>query len=210
MSATTKGADVHAYAVVKVGVPADGLFRERLPANEEVVGRLAFEDQFEAGLQLLGGLEAGVAARFAGVHGSLLAADPVAEIGVGELFQIGVGELVVVHQRAETALVSVPDVPDEWTMMEERAMLLEEIVPQPFLERLALAALRSGAGNQRTEVDICPSACTKSSRRRSAAGASPLVAERQTMPSSSASFSSPSGPSAGQSGKLEPVWRGHW
>src|ERR1017187_2913434 len=55
-----------------------------------------------------------------------------------------------------------------------------------------------------------PKACTKPLHRRSAPGASPLVAERQTIPSESASFSRPSGSSAGQSGKLEPVWRGHW
>ena len=82
--------------------------RERLPADEDVVGRLAFEDELELGLQLLGGLQAGVAAGFAGVHGGLLAADPVAEVGVGELFQIGVGELVIVHQRAEAVSCGRP------------------------------------------------------------------------------------------------------
>ncbi len=91
MSRSRKGPDVHPHAVVNVGVPADGLLRERLPADEEVVRRLAFEDELEAGLQLLGGLKAGVAAGLAGVHGGLLAANPIAEVGVGELFQIARG-----------------------------------------------------------------------------------------------------------------------
>ena len=160
---------------------------------------------------MLGGLEAGVAAGLAGVHGGLLAADPVAEVGVGELLQIGVGELVVVHQRAEAALVAVPDVPDEGTMVEQRAVLLEELVAQPVFQRLAgVAALGpSRSSSTRWRSNPCRRRCARSSRSRSAAGASPLVAERHTMPSSSASFSRPSGPSAGQSGKLEPVWRGH-
>ena len=36
-----EGADVEADAVVEVGVPADRLLGERLPADEDVVGRLA-------------------------------------------------------------------------------------------------------------------------------------------------------------------------
>ena len=47
-----EGADVHPHAVVEVGMPADGLLRERLPADEDVVGRLAFEDELELVLQL--------------------------------------------------------------------------------------------------------------------------------------------------------------
>ena len=47
------------------------------------------------------------------------------------------GELVIIHQRAETVLEPVPDVPDEGAMMEERAMLLEESVAQPVLQRSA-------------------------------------------------------------------------
>src|SRR5271166_6044429 len=127
-----EGADVQAHAVVNVRMPPDGLVGERLPADEEVVGRLTFEDEFEAELQLLGGLEAGVAAGLAGVHGSLLAADPIAEVGVGELFEIGVGELVIVQQLAEAVLVAVPEVPEEGTMVEERAMLLKKLVSQPL------------------------------------------------------------------------------
>ena len=66
-------------------MPADGLLRERLPADEDVVGRLAFEDELERGLQLSCGLQLGVAAGFLRGDGGLLAADPIAEVGEGEL-----------------------------------------------------------------------------------------------------------------------------
>ena len=68
---------------------------ERLPADKDVVGRFAFEDEFEAGLKFLGGLELGIASGFAGLNGSLLAADPVAEVGESEFFQIGVREFIL-------------------------------------------------------------------------------------------------------------------
>ena len=42
-----KRADVHSHAIVEVGIPTDGLFFERFPADEDVVGRVAFENQFE-------------------------------------------------------------------------------------------------------------------------------------------------------------------
>ena len=63
-----EGADVQPHAVVQVGVPADRLLGERLPADEDVVGRLACQDQLELLLQLLGGGQAEVGpglARFA-------------------------------------------------------------------------------------------------------------------------------------------------
>ena len=42
-----EGADVEAHAVVEVGLPAERLLGERLPAHVDVVGRLALEDQLE-------------------------------------------------------------------------------------------------------------------------------------------------------------------
>jgi hypothetical protein len=42
-----KRSDIHPHAVVDVGMPANGLFSQRFPADEDVVGRLAFEDEFE-------------------------------------------------------------------------------------------------------------------------------------------------------------------
>ena len=40
-------ADVHPHAVVDVGIPADGLLRQWLPADENVVRRLAVKDGFQ-------------------------------------------------------------------------------------------------------------------------------------------------------------------
>jgi hypothetical protein len=42
-------ADVEADAIVEVGLPADGLLVEELPADVDVVGRLALQDGFEVG-----------------------------------------------------------------------------------------------------------------------------------------------------------------
>ena len=43
---------------------------------------------------------------------------------------------VIVNQCGEAALVPIPDVPDERALMEKRAVLLEEAVAQPIVERL--------------------------------------------------------------------------
>ena len=41
------------------------------------------------------------------------------------------GELVGVHQAVEAVVVAVPNMPDEWTVVKELAVLLEELVAQP-------------------------------------------------------------------------------
>ena len=41
-------ADVEAHTVIEIGVPADGLFLDGLPAHEDVVGGLADKDQLQA------------------------------------------------------------------------------------------------------------------------------------------------------------------
>ena len=69
-----EGADVHANAVVEIGLPADRLLCERLPADEDVVGRFAFEDPLQLFLELLRCDEAGVTAGLARGDGGLLAA----------------------------------------------------------------------------------------------------------------------------------------
>ena len=47
-----KWADIESHAVVDVRLPSDGLLLDRLPANENVERRLAFQDGDEALLQL--------------------------------------------------------------------------------------------------------------------------------------------------------------
>src|SRR6478672_2245396 len=84
-----EGADVQAHAVVNVRIPADGLFRERFPADEEVKRRLTSQDQLEPSLQLLGALQAGIPAGLPAINDGLLTPDPIAEGSVGEFFQVG-------------------------------------------------------------------------------------------------------------------------
>jgi hypothetical protein len=43
-----KRADIHSNTVVDVWVPAEGLLLKRLPPNEDVVWRFAFENGFSS------------------------------------------------------------------------------------------------------------------------------------------------------------------
>ena len=122
------GADVEADAVVEVRAPADGLFVEWLPAYEDVVGGFAFEDQFQLFLEGFGGSESFLGSVHVACDVLLLAADPVAEVGVDQGFQqLGV-EFVVVDQGGEAVAQSIPDVPDEGSMLEQLAVLGEEFI----------------------------------------------------------------------------------
>ena len=104
---------------------------------------------------MLGGGEPCVGALDAGLLVGALAIDPVAEIGVDQLLQrapafaVRRGEAVVVDQRMEAVAPAVPDVPDEGALVEQLAMLLEEAVAQPVVERLAGIA---GLGEQAREL----------------------------------------------------------
>jgi hypothetical protein len=60
-----KRPDVKPDAVVDVGIPADGLLGERLPADEDVERRLALDDLRELLLEVDSGGHAGVGAFFA-------------------------------------------------------------------------------------------------------------------------------------------------
>ena len=87
--------------------------------------------------------EARVGAFDAGLLVGALAVDPVAEIGVDQLFQrapafaVRRGEAVVVDERMETVAPPVPDVPDERALVEQLAMLRKETIAQPVIKRLA-------------------------------------------------------------------------
>src|SRR5690554_2428631 len=132
-----EGADVEADAVVEVWGPADGLFGEGLPADEDVVGFFAFEDGFELFFQGFGGSEAFLGTVFAVGQASLLGANPVAQVGVDQAFQASLVQLVVVNQYAEAVFEAVPDVPDKGPVLEQLAVLLEELVAQPQAEGFA-------------------------------------------------------------------------
>ena len=126
--------DVEAHAVVEVGVPADGLLGQGLPADENVVGRFAFEDGFEPGLEIACGGQACLGAVDAVLDAFFLAANPVAEIGVDQTFEVLVVEPVIIHQDAETVFQAVPEVPDEGTVVEAPGVLLEELLSQPDVQ----------------------------------------------------------------------------
>src|SRR5690606_20412845 len=132
-----EGADVEADAVVEVGGPADGLFGQGLPAYENVVGLFAFEDGFQLFLQGFGCCEAFLCSVFTVGQASLLGTDPVAQVGVDQAFQAGLVELVVVNQYAEAVFEAVADVPDKGPVLEQLAVLLEELVAQPQAEGFA-------------------------------------------------------------------------
>ena len=57
-------------------------------------------------------------------------------------------EAVVANQRVEPVAAAVPDVPDEGALVEKPAVLLEETVAQPFLDRLGRPAARHRGGQQ--------------------------------------------------------------
>ena len=130
-------ADVEAHAVVEVGLPADRLLVERFPAHEDVVRRLAVQDQFEPLLERFGRSQPSLRAVDAGGHVVLLAADPVAHVGVGEYLQPFAVELVVVDQAGKAVGQAIPHVPKEGAVVEELAVVGEELGAQPAVERLA-------------------------------------------------------------------------
>ena len=68
---------------------------------------------------------------------SLLASYPGSEMAVGQRLEraaalaVRTGEAVVVDQHVETISASVPNMPDERTLMEELTVLVEEAIAQP-------------------------------------------------------------------------------
>ena len=133
-------ADVQAHAVVQIRLPPDRLLVQLLPPHVDVERRLTLEDRLELALQAQRGRQPSLGAGHLVAHLGALALDPVlTEIGVGQLLQRLAVEPVVVHQRREPVALAVPDVPDERPVPEQRAVLLEELVPQPVGKVLLLA-----------------------------------------------------------------------
>ena len=122
------------------GLPAQGLSAERLPADVDVVGRLAFPDGFEFLFQLQRCKPTPIRAGFAVVAAGALKADPIAQVCVDEFVEAGGIQFVVVDQSREAVFAAIPDVPEERTVVEQSAVLGKEIIPQPLLEALARRA----------------------------------------------------------------------
>ena len=130
-----EGTAIEAHTVVDVWLPADGLFFYGLPPDEEVKGRLAFKNGFEALSEFQRCGQTVVRTAFTPPHPVLLAGNPIAEIAVGKRFQalttlaVALSQLVVVDQRMETVTSApVPDMPDERAIVEQLAVLLEETI----------------------------------------------------------------------------------
>jgi hypothetical protein len=105
------------HAIVNVRLPADGLQVQRLPTDEDVVRRLALQYLFKLVLQVFGGCKPAIGAIDSGGHIGTLTGSPVPQRGVDQLFQrlaalaIRCSQLVVVHQRMETILAPIPNMP---------------------------------------------------------------------------------------------------
>ena len=72
-----KGRILSRTPVVDVRLPVDGLILERLPADEEVEGRFAFEDCDQALLQFQRRRQAILCTALVALDAILLTADPV-------------------------------------------------------------------------------------------------------------------------------------
>ena len=60
-------------------------------------------------------------------------------------------ELVIVDQGVEAILAAVPEVPEEGALMEQVAMLLEEVVAQPVFK---IGFIRAGGGYECAFVEL--------------------------------------------------------
>src|SRR5207249_691497 len=114
--------------VIQVRLPANRLLLHRLPPHEDVVGRLALKNEFELVLQLTSGQEPGLSSTLVSRQAVFLAFNPVTEVRVGESLQLPTIKLMVVDQRRESVAAAIPDVPDERTLMEQLAVLIEETI----------------------------------------------------------------------------------
>ena len=116
---------------------------QRFPAHEDVVGRFTLQYLDELSLQMLGVGEARVCAFNARLLIGALPVYPVAEIRVNQLFErppafaVRCRKAVVINQSVEAVATAIPDMPDEGTLMKQLAMLSEEAIAQPIVERFA-------------------------------------------------------------------------
>ena len=165
-------------------------------------------------LQMLGMGEARVRAFDARLLVGALTVDPVAEIGVDQLLQrppafaVRRGEAVVVDERMEAVAPPVPDVPDERALVEQFAMLREEPVAQPVVERLAGVA---GVGEQARKLRGGPIGAEGVGEQRVQAllgGRLALESGKTDNAISVGMRLKAIGQRAGQSRKLAPVWLG--
>src|SRR5690606_38816936 len=89
--------DIQAHTIVQVGVPANWLLCQRLPAHEDIVGRLTLKNEFKAAFQILGRSQADFSSVRALTNAFFLLAYPVAQVSVNEPLEVFGIELVIIH-----------------------------------------------------------------------------------------------------------------
>ena len=89
-----------------------------------------------------------------------LARHPISEMAVRQRVEraatlaVGAGQAVVVDQRMESVAASVPDVPDEGTLMKTLTVLFEEAITQPSLDGIVRIAV-PGRSDQELPLHRC-------------------------------------------------------
>ena len=126
--------NVETNSVVQVRIPADGLLMNRLPTYEDVVRIFAREDLFQLRLQVLSSCKPRIRTIDPRRHFALLPRDPVTKGSVNQFFECLAAltawrsQPMVVNKSVESVVAAIPNVPDEWVVMEDLAMFREETI----------------------------------------------------------------------------------
>ena len=150
-----KGADIEADAVVEVRLPAERLLLEGFPADEDVIRRFTFKDQLKLLFQTFRRVEFLSGAVDAVGDVLPLPADPVAQIGVDQGFEVFAVEFMVVDQGRKAVGQAVPELPNEGAMVEELTVLDKKFVSEPVLQGFT-GAIDGGQQPQRGLLQAGP------------------------------------------------------
>ena len=85
-------------------------------------------------MKLQRGSQSIVSSLRAGSNLIVLPLDPTSQKGEGNLAEGGSIQSVVVQKDGETIPAPIPHVPDEWPVVEQPAVLIEELVAKPAFE----------------------------------------------------------------------------
>ena len=134
-------------------MPALGLFFQRLPADEDVERGFAFEYRSQLILQRAGSSETFGGSRLVGFGVFRLLLNPIAEIAIGELLQIGMIESMIVNESVKPIGPPVPQVPDKRSVLKELACCSKNSSLSQSSRVLGFTALKTGASNKRSFVE---------------------------------------------------------
>src|SRR5205823_3175906 len=118
----------------------DRLLMQLLPPDVDVERLLASQNPLKLALQLKRCSQPRLSSSHLIPNARPLPLYPVLpKVGVRQLLERLSSEAVIVDERREAVTLAVPDMPDEWPVLEQPAVLPEEVVAQPFGEVLPLA-----------------------------------------------------------------------